>query len=150
MRTRPLLACVTINVLMAFLLQISVAYADTRIVEQLQSDIVTVPSGDHWGTKFVAPTTTTVQSIALGVSASCGDVILGHVETIFRPNELVADGQFTNITPIDDGVRFSGASVPIIAGNTYYILHGSSHFPCPAIETRGTTSSTTPQSAQIF
>ncbi|MEK9154064.1 MAG: hypothetical protein AAB798_01180 [Patescibacteria group bacterium] len=123
------------------------AYGDTRIASQLLSD-GTESVVMHWGTKFAAPAST-VQSIALGISASCGTVSVGHLETIFRPLEFVSDGVFPTATPIPGGFRFTGGSASLEAGKEYYILNGIAHGPC-AIDISRTLSSDIAQNAQIY
>ena len=130
--------------------QANYTHADTQIIQQLLTDGTTTTS-DHWGTKFVAPTSTVVQSIALGVSAPCNNTVkLGHVETLPSPDQFVGEGVFSTASPIPGGYRFTGASVPIVGGRTYYILHGPHAFPCSVFDLSRTQLSSLPQNAQIF
>lgn len=138
--------------LMSILLLLTVpnfSHADTRVAAQLGSDANTLTTS-HWGTRFTAAASTVVHSIALGVTSSCHTVQIGHLEPNFTPDKFVSDGQFDIAQAIDGGYRWTGASVALEAGKTYYILHGAAHFPCPQFTIRGTASTTLSQNAQIY
>jgi len=103
------------------------AYADTRVVQQIFSNAV-LATPEHWGTRFIAPTSTTIQSIALGVSGTCGAVQLGH---LVPDGHFVPDGSFSTVTGISGGFRYTGGSAQIVQGSTYYVLDGPGHFTVP-------------------
>lgn len=101
------------------------AFANVAIISQpnhsnTNSDVV------HIGQNFTVNGNYTINSIALGVSNTCGSVQVGHLVA----GEFSPDATFGTNTSVTGGIRVSGASLSISSGTTYYILIGSSSGLC--------------------
>jgi len=111
--------------LAVFALSFELVHADTRIISQTAYDS-TLTTSDHTGFKFTASQTATIQSIAVGVDASCGSIGIGQLSA----GELYPITGFSHAGSISGGHLWTG-SYTVTAGQTYYVIIGStSGSPC--------------------
>jgi len=96
------------------------AFADVRVVEQVAQNGRQLAQTTRWGQSFKVLATTTVQSTAVAITASCGSVQIGQlVSGEFMP------GVTWSGTAISNGYQYAGTATTTYPGIEYWILYGT-------------------------
>jgi hypothetical protein len=102
-----------------------IVHADTRIAQQTAYDTTEAAQTTHFGFTFTPATSGTVQSIAVGVDASCGTLGIGQLTS----GELFTFTSFSSASAVTGGRLWTG-SYAVTAGQTYYVILGTAHSAC--------------------